>query len=184
MAKIGYLRVSTEEQRPDRQIDALRSICDEMHIETVSALSKKRPVYNSVIRKLQAGDTFIIWEISRAYRNVVDAIKEAEKLQERGVNFQIGTMQVDLSTPEMEFAYIIMAASAQLEVTRLKRRTQEGMEAARKRGVHIGRLSNDMLIAAYAAITEGDQDTQSMAEKLGCSESTLKSGFERLGLKN
>lgn len=183
MAKLGYLRVSTEEQRPDRQIDALSDLCDELHIETISATAKKRPVYTAVMQKLQQGDTFVIWEISRAYRNVADAIREAEKLRQRNIILQIGHMHFDLSIPEMEFTYIIMAASAQLEVRRLAIRTVEGMKSARNRGKHVGRISNEVLFAAHTAIKDGNENLTDIAEKLGCSEAVLKRGFDRLKLR-
>ena len=60
--KIGYLRVSTEEQKPDRQIDALSPVCDELHIEKLSATAKSRPIYEKVIGSLRDGDVFVIWE--------------------------------------------------------------------------------------------------------------------------
>jgi DNA invertase Pin-like site-specific DNA recombinase len=60
MRRIGYLRVSTEEQRPDRQIEGLTSLCDELHIETLSAASAKRPVYEAIKAKLQSGDVLIV----------------------------------------------------------------------------------------------------------------------------
>ena len=43
--KIGYLRVSTVDQNPDRQIEGLKDLCDEQHVETLSAGSRRRPVY-------------------------------------------------------------------------------------------------------------------------------------------
>lgn len=181
--KIGYLRVSTEEQRPDRQIEALRAICDEMEIEKLSALSRKRPIYTATVKKLQPGDTFVIWEISRAYRSVLDAIREGEKLTKRGIALQIGTMVYDLSIPEMECMYIQQAAFAQLEVKRLRLRTREGMSAARNKGKHIGRVKNDVLLAAYAAIMTGIETLPGIAAKIGCSEEALQNGFRRLGLE-
>ena len=67
--RIGYLRVSTEEQRPDRQIDALTPICDELHIEKLSASAKNRPVYTKLVNSLKSGDVFVIWDLDRAYRD-------------------------------------------------------------------------------------------------------------------
>lgn len=180
--KIGYLRVSTEEQRPDRQIDGLTSLCDEIHIETLSAVSKHRPVYEGVIKRLHSGDTLVVWDLDRAFRSTIDALLEAEKLRERGINFQIIMLNVDTATPSGELLYTVMAAFAQFERKNLIIRTKEGMEAARSRGRHLGRVSNDNLRFAHAAIAAGDETLPSMAAKIGCTEKTLVKGFRRLEL--
>lgn len=182
--KIGYLRISTDEQKPDRQIQALQFLCDEIHIETLSALSRKRPIYKKVTDKLKTGDTLVIWEISRAYRSVIDAVKEGERLTNKGVQLQIGTMIYDLSNPDTECMYIVQSAFAQLEVKRLRLRTREGMHAARKKGKHVGRIKNDVLRAAHASVNTGIETIPEVASKIGCSEEALLRGFDRLSLHN
>lgn len=139
MLKIGYLRVSTGEQRPDRQIDALEAICDEMHIERVSAVSAKRPVYERVLKKLRPSDTLVVLDLDRAFRSVVDAVTEVEKLRKRGVTLQIVNLAVDTSTPAGMLVYTVMSACAEFERRTLIQRTREGLAAARKRGQRLGR---------------------------------------------
>ncbi len=68
--KIGYARVSTEDQDPQRQITALEPLCDECYSEKLSALARKRPVYQFVMTKLKPGDTIVITEFSRGYATV------------------------------------------------------------------------------------------------------------------
>ncbi len=184
--KIGYLRVSTDEQRPDRQIDGLNALCDEIHTETISAVRKKRPVYDRLIRKLRAGDTFVVWDLDRAFRSTIDALLEMEKLQARGVNFQIVTFNIDTATNEGELAYTIVAAFAQFERKNLIKRTKEGMEAAKRRGQHVGRpykLSEEHVRRAYKDIAAGRNTITAWAARLGCSRDTLTRAFTRLGLK-
>ena len=65
--KIGYLRVSTADQNHQRQIDSLKTVCDELYTETLSAINQKRPVFESVIKKLQAGDTLVVHNLDRAF---------------------------------------------------------------------------------------------------------------------
>lgn len=139
MLKIGYLRVSTGEQRPDRQVDALQEICDEMHIERVSAVSAKRPVYEGVLKKLGPSDTLVVLDLDRAFRSVVDAVTEVEKLRKRGVTLQIVNLSVDTSTPAGMLVYTVMSACAEFERRTLIQRTREGLAAARKRGQRLGR---------------------------------------------
>ncbi|MFT3809977.1 MAG: recombinase family protein [Micropepsaceae bacterium] len=137
--RIGYLRVSTFDQRPDRQIDGLKPHCDEMHIECVSAVKAKRPVYEKVLRRLEAGDVLVVWDLDRAFRSVVDALTEAEKLRSRGVVFRIVNLQVDTATPSGMLVYTVMSACAEFERRTLAQRTREGLAAARLRGAKLGR---------------------------------------------
>src|SRR5690554_1417064 len=83
MKRIAYLRVSTAEQRPDRQIEGLKDLADELHIETLSAVARRRPVYEHVTARLQAGDMLVIWALDRAYRSAKDALNEIDALRER-----------------------------------------------------------------------------------------------------
>lgn len=137
--KIGYLRVSTEDQNPQRQIDSMKSVCDELHIETIPATKKKRPVFKQVFRKLRKGDTLIVHDLDRAFRNTVDALTHIDRLKARGVKFRILTFDVDASTPFGCFVITVLAAYGQLELEILSERTKQGMEAAKRKGKHIGR---------------------------------------------
>jgi len=139
MRKIGYLRVSTEEQRPDRQIEGLKALCDELHVETLSAVSQNRPVYEAVKSRLAPGDALVVWDLDRAYRSARDALDELHGLHQRGVNFSIANLHVDTTTPEGYWVYTIMSANAELERRTLSRRTKEGLAAARLRGKVLGR---------------------------------------------
>jgi hypothetical protein len=115
MRKIGYMRVSTGEQRPDRQIDGLKEICDEYFVETLSAVSRKRPVYQKVIRSLKPGDMLVVWDLDRAFRSAKDALNELDLLHKRGVSFRIASLKIDTTTPEGYFVYTIMGAVAEFE---------------------------------------------------------------------
>ena len=137
--KIGYLRVSTADQNHQRQIDSLKAVCDELYTETLSAINQKRPVFERVIKKLQAGDTLVVHNLDRAFRSTFDALGQEKKLRKRGVKFQVLSLNLDTGTPEGQLFFTIVAAFAQYERQCLSRRTKEGMAAARRRGKHIGR---------------------------------------------
>ncbi len=181
--KIGYLRVSTEEQCPDRQIDALEPICDELHIEKLSAVAKKRPVFEKILKKLKAGDTLVVWDLDRAFRSTVDAILQAEKLRERGIQFQIVTLDIDTTEPAGEFFYTIMAAYAQFERHNLSRRTKEGLAAARRRGKRLGRplkLSDEQIRAARDKLALGQDTLSNLAASYRVHPSTLGRSIARM----
>lgn len=175
MTKIGYLRVSTQEQRPDRQIDGLCLLCDELHVEHVSAVGKARPVYERVIAALAPGDTLVVWDLDRAFRSVVDAVLEAEHLRVRGIMFEIVNLKVDTATPSGMLVYTVMSAFAEFERRMLAQRTREGIAAARQRGACIGRprkLSDEELHCARERVRQ-HESVKSVAADYGIAPWTL-----------
>lgn len=78
MKRVGYLRVSTEEQKPDRQIDGLTPYCDILYIEKLSAVAKKRPVFEQILNSLKQGDTLVVWDLDRAFRSTLDALTQTK----------------------------------------------------------------------------------------------------------
>lgn len=185
--RIGYMRVSTKSQSTDRQATGLQTHCDELFFEYVSAVAKNRPVFEEIIACLRAGDTFVVWDLDRAFRSTVDAILTAEKLRDQGICFKIISMHVDTSTEEGELFYTVMAGFAQYERRIISRRTREGIAAARRKGKQIGRphaLDPQTIRDAYLWITENDYPCRYVAALLGVSRVTLQRGFKRQGLTN
>lgn len=170
MRKIGYLRVSTGEQRPDRQIDGLQGLCDEYFIETLSAVSRRRPVYEAVISALKHGDMLVIWDLDRAFRSARDALNELAALDKRGVGFIIASLNIDTATPEGYFVYTIMSGLAEFERRMLSRRTKQGLAAARARGARLGRppkLTPVQLFEAHCRIASGAAKPAQIAAEHG-----------------
>jgi DNA invertase Pin-like site-specific DNA recombinase len=139
MRKIGYLRVSTEDQRPDRQIDGLRELCNELHIEVISGAAKRRPIYKRALSRLRKGDQLVVWDLDRAYRCAAEALTELDRLLKRGVQIHIVKFAIDTTTPTGKFAFTLMAGLSEFERGTLSLRTREGLAAARRRGVTLGR---------------------------------------------
>lgn len=182
MKKIAYIRVSTPDQRHDRQVLGLQDICDELHIETLSACSAKRPVYDQAVKKLKAGDMLVVWDLDRAFRSVVDALTEAEKLRTRGVHFQIANLSIDTSTPAGIFVYTMVSALAEFERRTLSQRTKEGLEAARRQGKRIGRppvLSDRQLRKARSRIESEQISINRVAGEMGVHGGTLARSLRR-----
>jgi DNA invertase Pin-like site-specific DNA recombinase len=186
MRKIAYLRVSTAEQRPDRQIDGLQHLCDELHIEKLSAVAKTRPVYNDVIKNLKSGDIFVIWDLDRAFRSTIDALKELDALQKRNIAIHIANLNIDTSSPHGLLIYTIISALAEFERRLLSQRTKEGLAAARRRGRRIGRppkLTNNQLLRAAHRIKHKGKTVQAVAQSYDVAAWTLVRSFKRNGIQ-
>lgn len=181
--KIGYLRVSRKDQSFARQIDGLKIHCDEMRIEQVSAASRSRPVFDTLIASLASGDTLVVWDLDRAFRSTIDAVTQAELLRERGVNFQIVTLNVDTATPDGMLVYTVMAAIAEHERKRLAKRTREGLAAARKRGKRLGRppkMSKAEVREAHHKLEAGAASITEIASAYNVHPWTLSRALKRL----
>lgn len=181
--KIGYLRVSTEEQRPDRQIDALAPICDEFHIEKLSAVAKKRPVYEGIVKSMNPGDVFVIWDLDRAFRSAKDALNELDTLRERGIEIQIASLCIDTSTPHGKLIYTFISGLAEFERNLLSVRTKQGLEAARKRGKRLGRppkLTPAQIMSAKRKLEGREIRLDELAAKYGVHPWTLMRSIRRI----
>lgn len=181
--KIGYLRVSTEEQRPDRQIDALTPICHELHVEKLSATAKSRPVYERIINSLNSGDIFVIWDLDRAYRSAKDALNELDRLRERGIEIQIASIQVDTSTPHGMLIYTFISGLAEFERRLLSERTKQGLAAARKRGQRLGppcKMTDAQIRAAKQKIMSKEASVAEIAAIIGVHPTTVTRSIQRL----
>lgn len=183
--RIGYARVSTEEQVLDLQLDALEAAgCDLVYKdEGVSAVAPVRAGFEQALHALKPGDTLVIWKLDRAYRSTLDAILALKELQAQNIQFRCLTMHIDTSTPEGRKWFRDTASWAEYERELISERTKAGMEAARRRGKHIGRpraLSDDQIVAAHARTRQGASLAQ-LARDLGVAQSTLSRALSRLG---
>ncbi|WP_036258265.1 recombinase family protein [Methylocapsa aurea] len=182
MTKIGYLRVSTQEQRPDRQIEGLRNRCDYLYMETLSAVSPRRPIFETVIERLGPGDTLVVWDLDRAFRSVLDAVTQAERLRQKGIEFQIANLEIDTATPAGMLVYTVMSAFAEFERRLLVQRTKEGLAAARRRGTRLGRppkLDDAQLDQARQRLSSENETTASIAKEFGVAPWTLTRSLRR-----
>lgn len=139
-------------------------------------------MYDRALKRLKPGDMLVVWDLDRAFRSVVDALTEAEKLRARGVHFQIANLSIDTSTPAGIFVYTMLSARAEFERRTLSQRTKEGLAAARQRGKRIGRppvLSDRQIQDARRRIEGGGWSAASVARDLGVGHWTLSRSLRR-----
>lgn len=182
--RIGYARVSTDEQNLALQLDALTGAgCDHIFQDDgVSAVSRSRPQFAAALEMLRPGDTLVIWKMDRAFRSLLHALQTLEELDSRNVHFHSLTDAIDTHTPMGRFAYQITNAFAELERALIAERTKAGIAAARRRGVNIGRppkLTGKQLDQARQALKQDPTALKEIAARLGVSARTLSRNLDR-----
>ena len=157
--KIGYARVSTEEQNLDLQIEALKKAdCDEkIFSEKVSGKKDvPRPELDNALSRLREGDTFVVWKLDRFARSTAKLAKMLLDLNSRGVKFHSITDHLDTSTAGGKFYFHVLSAVAESEADLNHDRTTAGLESARKQGRVGGRpkAMNEKQLAGMRVIYE------------------------------
>ena len=138
--KIGYIRVSTEEQNPARQQALLHELgVDEIFIDKASGKNTDRLELQRMLNYVRKGDTVIVESISRFARNTRDLLELIEQLTAKQVEFVSKKEAIDTTTPTGKFMLTVFAAVAELEREYILQRQREGIAAARLRGVRFGR---------------------------------------------
>ncbi len=155
MAIIGYARVSKREQNLDMQIDSLKKEgCTKIFTEKRSAVKSERLVFQETLDYLRPGDTFLVWRLDRMGRSLKELVFLVESLQERNIAFKSIQDNIDTNSPLGRCQFGIFASFAQYERELIIERTNEGLEAARRRGRIGGRkkgLSPEALKKAKVA---------------------------------
>lgn len=140
MAKIGYIRVSTEEQETARQEQIMKNYgVEKIYSEKLSGKNTDRPEFQKMINFLREGDTLYVESISRLSRSIRDLLKTVDTLTEKGVMLVSSKENIDTDTPQGRFMLSIFAALSELEREQTLQRQREGIEQAKKRGVYKGR---------------------------------------------
>ncbi len=137
---VGYARVSTLDQNPILQIEALREAgCEQIYTEKVSGARRDRPEFQAALTYLRKGDTLVVWKLSRLARSLRQVIETVYVLQERGIDLRALTQNIDTGTTEGRLFLHIMAAFDEFQREIIVENTQAGLEAAARQGRKGGR---------------------------------------------
>jgi DNA invertase Pin-like site-specific DNA recombinase len=151
LTKVGYARVSTQDQSLDLQIDALEKAgCEKIFTEKVSGKKTDRTELKKCLEYLREGDTLIVYKLDRLGRTTRQLIGLVEDLEAQGIQFQAIANGIDTTTPQGKFFFTIMAGFAEMEASLIAERTKAGLEAARARGRQGGRPKTDPKIIERA----------------------------------
>ena len=137
---IGYARVSTRDQTPALQLDALEAAgCERIFEETASGAHRDRPQLAAALDWMREGDALAVWRLDRLARSVRQLIDTVENLDARGIGFRSLTEAIDTTTAGGRLVFHIFGALAEFERNLISERTRAGLDAARARGQSAGR---------------------------------------------
>lgn len=137
---VGYARVSTMDQNPALQMDALRAAgCEKIFVEKASGSHRDRPELAAALDYLREGDTLVVWKLSRLARSLTQVLKTANDMATRNVALKVLTQNIDTSTPEGRLFFHMTAAFDEFQRELIVENTRAGLDAARKRGRRGGR---------------------------------------------
>jgi DNA invertase Pin-like site-specific DNA recombinase len=174
--RIGYARVSTEDQSLDLQLDALRQAgCERVFTDKTSAVKPYRPGLSEARSHLREDDVLVVWKLDRLGRSVKGLVDLVSELAQQGVQFRSLTDGIDTTTPNGRFFFHMMASLAQMERELIAERTKAGLDAARKRGRMVGRKRRmtPSKIASAKQLLSGGMAPREVAQNLGVSIPTL-----------
>jgi DNA invertase Pin-like site-specific DNA recombinase len=174
---LGYARVSTTDQQPHLQVDALeRAGCYRVFTETASGARSDRPTLTQVLDQLRPGDTLVVWKLDRLGRSLRHLVDTVTRLAERGVGFRSLQEAIDTTTPGGKLVFHVFAALAEFERDLIRERTSAGLAAARARGRQGGRpsvLTAHKLQVAQVMHGSGQYTVAAIAKTLGVSRASI-----------
>jgi DNA invertase Pin-like site-specific DNA recombinase len=183
VTKIGYARVSTDEQRLDLQRDALTAAgCSRVFEDKASGSRALRPGFDQALSHLRPGDTLVVWRLDRLGRTTHQLASLLEAFDRDGIRLQSLQEGIDPSTPLGRAMLQIGAVFAEMERSLIRERTRAGLAAARARGRVGGRkpkMTPAMLDTAKRLMRDPDLTMAEIAQRLGVNRATLYRSLDR-----
>ena len=179
MVLVGYARVSTGDQKPELQLDALHHAgCKRIFVEKASGAQRDRPELKAALDYMRDGadDVLVVWKLDRLARSLGQLIETVEDLGSRGIGFRSLTEAIDTTSAGGRLTFHIFGAMAEFERSIIRERTRAGLDAARARGRKGGRppaLTKKDVAAARAMLADPEITMEEVAARLKVAPSTL-----------
>lgn len=181
--RIGYIRVSTQEQNTVRQEVLMEQLgVDQVFIDRTSGKNTHRPELQVMLDFIRQGDVVIVESISRFARNTRDLLELVEQLTAKGVEFVSQKEAIDTSTPTGKFMLTIFGAVAELEREYILQRQREGIAIAKANGVYKGRkpVERPEFSAVVARWKRGELTAVQAMSRLNMSRTTFYRKVRRM----
>lgn len=139
--RFGYMRISTNDEQTTRlQQDALKEArCSRLFEDAGSGATIQRVALREMLDELREGDVVVVWKIDRLSRSLGDLLRLLEEISHKGAGFVSLTESIDTTTPAGRMVAQMIGVFAEFEREITRERTRAGMQAAKARGVCIGR---------------------------------------------
>lgn len=174
---VGYARVSTQDQKPALQLDALKMAgCEKVFTEKASGAQRDRLELAAALSYMRPGDSLVVWKLDRLARSLPQLIETVAQLEAKGIGLRSLTEAIDTTTAGGKLIFHIFGALAEFERSVIRERTRAGLKAARDRGRKGGRppaLSAADLAAAKALLRDPAITVEEVATRLKVSPATL-----------
>lgn len=174
---VGYARVSTHDQDPALQLDALKAAgCEKVFVEKASGAQRDRPELKAAIQYVRQGDTLVVWKLDRLARSLPQLIESVATLEQHSVGLRSLTESIDTTTSGGRLIFHVFGALAEFERSVIRERTRAGLDAARARGKLGGRprkMTDNDIRAAKAMLADGAITVGEVAKRLNVAPSTL-----------
>ncbi len=175
--RIGYARVSTQEQDTQAQINALKETgCELIFQEKASGGRWDRPELHRLLGQLRKDDVVVVWKLDRLSRSLKDLLLTLEKIEEAGAAFRSLTEAIDTGTPAGRMMMQIVGSFAEFERAMLRERTKTGLESAKRQGRVGGRrpkLTLHQQKEIVALVTSGQKTAADAARLFRVHPSTV-----------
>lgn len=175
--RIGYARVSSEDQHLNLQRDALQQAgCLVIYEEAASGRNTARLELERCRKALSRGDTLVVWRLDRLGRSLPDLVQIVAELERWGVGFESLTEKIETNSATGKVVFHVFAALAEFERSLIRERTHAGLAAARARGRSGGRkpkLGEKQVREIKALLRDPDIHVADVARRYGVSRTTL-----------
>lgn len=177
--RIGYARVSTDDQHLDLQLDALHRagvVEDYLYTDTASGKDAERQALQACLKALRTGDTLVVWRLDRLGRSLPDLVQIVGELENKGVGFESLTEKIETGSATGKLVFHVFAALAEFERNLIRERTRAGLVAARARGRVGGRkpkLSEAQIKEINEMVSAQKLPIGRIAELYGVSRTTI-----------
>lgn len=174
--RIGYIRVSSFDQNPDRQLEELKVV--RSFIDKASGKDTHRPELESLLAFVREGDTVVVHSMDRLARNLDDLRRIVQDLTKRGIRIEFikeGLTFTGEDSPMANLMLSVMGAFAEFERSLLKERQREGITLAKQRGIYRGRkrsLNKEQVSEMKRRIEAGEQKSK-VARDMNISRETV-----------
>lgn len=180
MAKIGYKRVSSWDQRSDRQLDGME--LDEVFEDRASGKDLNRPQWETAARFLRRGDVLFVHSMDRLARNLGDLLATVQTMNEKGVEVRFVRENLNFepgagTNPMARLMMSLLGAVAEFERSLILERQREGIALAKQRGAYAGRkraLTDDQVDQIRLRLRAGEKVAR-VAREMGISRQTVYS---------